>query len=60
MVIATEEDLLGRAWLPLGRPHRLIASRLVTLAQATLKAVQAEEMTPQVSRPDHIGEMLLN
>jgi U3 small nucleolar RNA-associated protein 22 len=60
MVIATEEDLLGRAWLPLGRPHRLIASRLVTLAQATLKAVQAEEMTPQVSRPDHIDEMLLN
>jgi len=48
MVVVTEDDLLGRAWLPMGLPHRLIASRLVTLAQATLAAIQTPTVEVQV------------
>jgi U3 small nucleolar RNA-associated protein 22 len=48
MVVVTEQDLIGRAWLPLGLPHRLIASRLVTLAQATLAALQSPSLNVQV------------
>jgi U3 small nucleolar RNA-associated protein 22 len=52
LVVVTEEDLLGRAWLPMGLPHRLIASRLVTLAQATLAAIKVPTVDIQVRRRD--------
>ncbi|KAJ9094624.1 hypothetical protein QFC20_006864 [Naganishia adeliensis] len=41
MVIATEEDLLGKAWLRDGQPSKLIASRVVMLAAAASEMLVA-------------------
>ncbi|KAJ9106826.1 hypothetical protein QFC19_002954 [Naganishia cerealis] len=41
MIIATEEDLLGKAWLRDGQPSKLIASRVVMLAAAGVEMLSA-------------------
>lgn len=49
MVIATEEDLLGKAWLRDGQPSKLIASRVVMLAAAAWQMLSAETAPIEVS-----------
>lgn len=49
MVIATEEDLLGKAWLRDGQPSKLIASRVVMLAAAASKMLVAGSAAIEVS-----------
>lgn len=51
MVIATEEDLLGKAWLRDGQPSKLIASRVVMLAAA------ASDMLLAASTPIEVSTM---
>lgn len=41
-VVATEEDVGGRAWTAVGQPTRLASGRLVALAKAAVEVVQQQ------------------
>lgn len=49
MIIVTEEDLLGKAWLRDGQPSKLIASRVVMLAAAAVEMLTAGVAPVEVS-----------
>ena len=56
MVIATEQDVTGRAWWRLGSPSRLVAARIQALAMATLNALQ-DGASVEVSRVKEINSL---